>query len=174
MHKTRPDWGKSGLRFLDDIQAIIEGYKPVSILDYGCGKGALVSQINQRFPHIVTDLYDPGVPEFDYDPFPADFVICTDVLEHIEPDLIENVVEHLAELSQVVCYMVIHTGDCGHKLPDGSPAHILQQPQGWWMDLIDEKFNKAGFSCLYQSTELPMRFKVIASLEVYDNAVTKH
>ena len=58
------------------------------VLDYGCGKGLL-----GLFLPISVYNYDPAMPEWSADPEPEDYLLCTDVLEHVEPDCIEDVVE---------------------------------------------------------------------------------
>lgn len=158
MHTEQTQWARSGPRFLQRILDLITIHKPTTLLDYGCGKGALVAHINQHHPNLKTDLYDPGVPEFNHKPEPAEMVICTDVLEHIEPDLINNVLDHLNDLAGKYVYFVVHTGDCGHKLPDGRPAHILQRPETWWRAKLIEHFPQFDFT--FKDTGLPMRFEV--------------
>ena len=39
--------------------------------------------------------YDPAIPEWSAPPAPRRFVACIDVLEHIEPDLLDNVLDDL-------------------------------------------------------------------------------
>jgi len=159
MHTEQRQWARSGPRFLQRVLDLINIHNPTSVLDYGCGKGALIGEINQHYPVLDTDLYDPAVPEFNHEPEPADMVLCTDVLEHIEPELIDNVLAHLNDLTHKVCYFVVHTGDCGHKLPDGRPAHILQKPETWWREQLIHHFPQFDFT--FKDTGLPLRFEVI-------------
>ena len=42
--------------------------------------------------------YDPAFPEYG-EPRGADLVCCIDVLEHIEPDLLDNVLDDLARIT---------------------------------------------------------------------------
>jgi hypothetical protein len=129
------------------------------MLDYGCGKGALATEVNKKNRGLPICLYDPGIKEHSDLPPACDFVTCTDVLEHIEPEHIESVLEHLHDLTKKVCYFVIHTGDCGHKLPDGRPAHILQKPETWWREQLIHHFPQFDFT--FKDTGLPLRFEVI-------------
>lgn len=105
-------------------------------------------------------LYDPGIKKHSKLPEPADFVICTDVLEHIEPELIDNVLSHLAHLTKREAYFVIFTGDCGHKLPDGRAAHLIQKPRAWWEGKLLEVFGEY-FDFSFADTGLPHRFEVV-------------
>jgi hypothetical protein len=60
-------------------------------------------------------------------------VACIDVLEHIEPDLLDNVLDHLASLTELVLLATVHTGPASKVLSDGRNAHLIQQPMEWWL-----------------------------------------
>jgi len=53
--------------------------------------------------------YDPVFPEYG-EPRPADLVCCIDVLEHIEPDLVDNVI---LELARVTTNLGLESSDNG-------------------------------------------------------------
>lgn len=148
------------MRFEREILSLIENHDIETVLDYGCGKGALSSKLAVEFALKVAQ-YDPGVPQLAKPPRdPADLVICTDVLEHVEVEKLSNVLNHIRDLTKKVAYFVVHTGDCGNKLADGSPAHITQMARASWEVLIGEVFK--GFSLGFIDTGLPHRFQVIA------------
>ena len=68
------------------VKNFIETYHPTSVLDFGCGKGGLISVIQELHPGTKTAGYDPGTPKFDQMPNGTfDAVVSTDALEHIEP-----------------------------------------------------------------------------------------
>lgn len=99
-----------------------------SAVDYGCGKGRL-----QECLRIPCVNYDPAVPEFSQVPEPADLVVCTDVLEHIEPECLEAVLQHLRHLGRKGVYAVIATRpDSSKLLADGSNPHKIIKPAQWW------------------------------------------
>lgn len=162
MHAQHVNWAKSGPRFFAQICDMIDQHQPATALDYGCGKGALATALHEKYPSLPICLYDPGIETFSKEPPPCDFVICTDVLEHIEPELIENVLAHIAGLTKKAAYFVVHTGDCGHKLPDGRPAHILQRDQAWWDAKLIEAYRPLGFELTFKQTALPRRFEAKA------------
>jgi hypothetical protein len=66
-------------------------------------------------------------------PIPAQMVCCIDVLEHIEPEYLDNVLDHLATLTEAVALLSIHTGPAVKTLTDGRNAHLTQQPMDWWL-----------------------------------------
>ena len=90
--------------------------------------------------------YDPGVPEYADPPTPAEMVVCIDVLEHIEPELIDDVLDHLEELTESFLFATVHTQPAGKKLPDGRNAHLIQKPAEWWLPKIMERFTLKGFN----------------------------
>lgn len=126
LHEQRADYGKRGHRHLRNVKKLMAQHRCQSILDYGCGKATLSK-------HLSCQNYDPGIPEYDIPPSPADLVVCTDVLEHIEPELLENVLKHLKGLAQKVGYFVIATRpDHSKTLPDGTNPHKIVENREWW------------------------------------------
>jgi hypothetical protein len=84
--------------------------------------------------------YDPGVPRFSKDPVPAQMVACIDVLEHIEPEYLDTVLDHLRSLAEGVVFLSIDTGPAQKVLSDGRNAHLIQQPMSWWLPKIFERW----------------------------------
>ncbi|HVQ43743.1 MAG TPA: class I SAM-dependent methyltransferase [Candidatus Saccharimonadia bacterium] len=135
MHQSMP-WGNKGYKYGNDIIEFMsslgdEGGQ-MSIIDYGCGQATLI----EHYPDLNIRCYDPGVIEFSDMPEPADLVICTDVLEHIEPELLYNVLRHIAELAQMGIYLHIATKPAKQQLPDGRNAHLIVQGLEWWRDKL--------------------------------------
>jgi len=114
----------------------IESLGYSDILDYGCGKGKL--GIGKR--------YDPGIPDFSADPDPADLLVCTDVLEHIEPEYLDDVLNHMASKMKHAGYITIGCGPAAKKLPDGRNAHLIVKPPAWWLEKLAEYFIVTGYS----------------------------
>jgi len=88
-------------------------------------------------------------------------VACIDVLEHIEPDYLERVLDHLASLAEGVIFLSIDTGPAQKVLSDGRNAHLIQQPMSWWMPKIFERWEVQS---LQQSSE--SGFFVVATAKV--------
>lgn len=140
MHQAggRP-WGQKGFRHADAVLRFFEGCN--TILDYGSGKGTLREKILQRRPGTDVRNYDPGVPGDDVAPGPADLVACTDVLEHIEPDHLAAVLDHIFTLAQRRIYLQIALIPAKQVLPDGRNAHLIIQPAAWWL----QQFRRRGW-----------------------------
>lgn len=130
-HTERPDYGISSGKYVDQVRHLAEQIKTRSILDYGCGKALLAKGL--PFP---IQSYDPCIPEYSRKPEPADIVVCTDVLEHIEPMCIDAVLEDLARLTQKLLLIDVACRPAKKFLPDGRNAHLLQCEPHWWLSKL--------------------------------------
>jgi hypothetical protein len=122
-------WGKHGHSHAPEIQEFIKQLGARSVLDYGCGRATL----SKALPDAKVQEYDPGVLGKDLLPKPADLIVCTDVLEHIEPQLLDSVLRHIFLLARRGAYFVIATRLARETLPDGRNAHLIVQPPEWWL-----------------------------------------
>jgi hypothetical protein len=136
LHEQSEEYGISSLMGGHLVQETIDHYKPDSVLDYGCGKGMLKLQ----FGDIVRE-YDPAIPGKDGEPEPADLVVCTDVLEHIEPDKLDAVLDHIRSLARKAAYLIISTREAKKTLPDGRNAHLIIETPEWWQERLKVYFD---------------------------------
>jgi hypothetical protein len=83
--------------------------------------------------------YDPAFPEYG-EPKTADIVCCIDVLEHIEPLLLNNVLDDLHRIVSKAGFFTIHTGPAIKVLLDGRNAHLIQEPSSWWLKRLTDYF----------------------------------
>lgn len=132
----RDSYGVWGDRWLDQINSLIAEYRPRTLLDYGCGKGALARKLEMPIAE-----YDPAIEGKDHAPEPADIVVCTDVLEHVEPECIDDVLDHLQQVTRRVLFAVIATRPAKKTLSDGRNAHLIIQPWEWWEDRLRHRFD---------------------------------
>lgn len=146
LHQSGTGYGSAGHAWAQIVGGLIGQSGARSVLDYGCGTGSLIEHLQQALPTgIAYAGYDPAVERFSAPPEPADFVICTDVLEHIEPDLLDGVLDHLQSLTKVAAFFVISTRPARRILPDGRNAHLIQQPYFWWMPKLWDRFDIRQF-----------------------------
>jgi hypothetical protein len=115
LHDENEGYGSGSWRHAQKVMDLRNDTNSVTVLDYGCGKGALKVALGN--PEWMRE-YDPAVPGKDAKPEMADLVICTDVLEHIEPDLLDNVLTHIARLTANAALLIIATRPAGKLLPD--------------------------------------------------------
>jgi tetratricopeptide (TPR) repeat protein len=146
-----PDYGVASLGFAPVVAQMLRQFNIKSISDYGAGKQNLrkglldlgVSKF-EYFP------YDPAFPDYG-DPKPADLVCCIDVLEHIEPHLIDNVLDELSRITERFGFFTIHMKPAAKTLPDGRNAHLIQQPSSWWLTRLSKRFEVRHLETLEQA-----------------------
>ena len=71
-------------------------------------------------------------------PKPCEMVVCTDVLEHVEPDKLDAVMDHIFRLTGKLAYFVISTRFANAVLPDGRNAHLSIHDADWWITGLRE------------------------------------
>ena len=144
MHETQ-DWGGSGHKRAVEVEEFARDIDAKTVLDYGCGQGRLREELDKRKSGLIVHDYDPAVPgkgdvswDGKVDPafVPFDLVVCTDVLEHVEPDRLDTVINHVCRLSGRGTYFLIATREANKCLPDGRNAHLIVQDARWWVDTL--------------------------------------
>lgn len=139
LHKN-PNYGVASIGYAPIVKQLIEQFGSRSLADYGAGKCNLKRKLDELgvtgfeyFP------YDPAFPEYG-EPTPADLVCCIDVLEHIEPDFLDNVMRDLHRIVRKYGFVTIHTGPAVKVLSDGRNAHLIQRPASWWLPILSRYF----------------------------------
>lgn len=149
MHAVKKEkWGNDGWRRGDIVLDFINEIQAKSVLDYGCGRGTLAKRLGSGGKKIK-GLNWMG-PVYEYDPAlpkksvarAADLVVCTDVLEHVEPDKLSNVLAHIRDLARRGVFLLISTREANRVMPDGRNAHLIVKPAQWWLSTLRE----AGFT----------------------------
>jgi len=145
LHETNLAYGTGGSRHAKLVIKLVDSLKKslnnktISVLDFGCGKGYLAKALD--FPIYE---YDPAIPYKDESPRPADLVICTNVLEHVEPDKLLFVLDELHRCTKQVGYFVISTTHAIKTLPDGRNTHLIVKGEEWWKEQIEKFFKIAS------------------------------
>jgi FkbM family methyltransferase len=135
LHETNVSYGTSGRRYVDEVKKICSILNTTDVLDYGCGKGTLASSLDFEIKE-----YDPAIESKKSTPKAADFVVCTDVLEHIEPSLLENVLGDIRRCMKKFGFFVISSRPAIKFLEDGRNAHLIQENKAWWWKELDKFF----------------------------------
>lgn len=125
-------WGADGAKHTEAVKALVDRFRPKTILDYGCGENKLAESMKP----IRVSGYDPGIEERASMPKPCDLVVCTDVLEHVEPEKLDAVLDHIHRLTGVAAYFVISTRLANAILPDGRNAHLSVHAATWWIEKL--------------------------------------
>lgn len=137
-------YGTASIGYAPKVAELMNKFQIAEVLDYGAGRLNLLRTISDGklvhhpFKYIP---YEPANEEYADTPEPAEMVACIDVLEHIEPDLLDNVLDDLARVTQWVGFFTVDCGPAKKVLPDGRNAHLIQQPPDWWLPKIMERFD---------------------------------
>ncbi|HTE14899.1 MAG TPA: methyltransferase domain-containing protein [Burkholderiales bacterium] len=150
LHKN-PHYGVASVEYAPLVAQVMEAVGATELLDYGAGKGRLGQTLREMAESpVVVHHYDPAIPEWSAPAQPCRFVACIDVLEHIEPHLIDNVLDDLQRVTQGIGVFTVHTGTAAKVLTDGRNAHLIQQPSSWWLPKFLSRFELVQFSRMPQ------------------------
>jgi len=144
MHEDNPNYGVASVQYAPVVTMLINKLGITELLDYGCGKGRLAKSIAPDH-EVKVRMYDPGISGIDEKPDSAQFVTCIDVLEHIEPEYVYDVLDDLSRVVEFYGFFTIHTGPAIKVLSDGRNAHLIQKGADWWLPLIMERFELIQF-----------------------------
>lgn len=133
---SNPDYGHGGGRWAFTISDIMTRGKCKSVLDYGCGKGGL----KKALPAADVREYDPAISGKDALPEPADLILCADVLEHVEPEHLGSVLDHIHGLARKFVMLSPSTLPAEKTLPDGRNAHLIIENTSWWREHFIKRF----------------------------------
>jgi hypothetical protein len=136
LHKTG-EFGTGSWRHAEEVLAFRDETNSVTVLDYGCGQGNLAKAL--QFPEWFSE-YDPAIDGKDGRPEPADLLICTDVLEHIEPKFLDNVLDDITRCAKRAAYLTIATRKAKKFLSDGRNAHLIIESRDWWRAKFEGRF----------------------------------
>ena len=134
-HADRRDVGSRGDIQYKFILKFCEALDTKDVLDYGCGKRWLAAAL--PFP---IQSYDPGIIGFDRRPEPADIVVSHHMLEHIEPECIDDVLFDMHRCTKQVCLVWVPIYSAKSFLPDGRNSHLLIRSPLWWQRKLSGLF----------------------------------
>lgn len=136
LHQNNAGWGSSARLRVGGVQKLAAEQNVKTILDYGCGKGLMKIQSG-----LEMDEYDPAIPGKDIVPDKKyDMVVCTDVMEHVEPECVDSVLNEINGLFDQCAYFIIYLVPAVHLLPDGSNCHRTIEPAEWWLAKLQDIF----------------------------------
>jgi cyclopropane fatty-acyl-phospholipid synthase-like methyltransferase len=135
-HQTFPNSGQG--KQYPWLLELVQSYKPKTMLDWGCGKGGTIQWLNQLYPDIKIQGYDPGNP--DYQELPQgrfDMVYSCDVLEHVEIMDIPDTIAEIKKYSKRSAHIIDLT-PAKKILPDGRNAHVTLMSADDWQQKLDQ------------------------------------
>ena len=150
LHRN-PNYGVASKEYAPLVAQVMQTLKTDELLDYGAGKGRLGTTLHEILKRpLKIHHYDPAIPQWSKPPEPCRLVACIDVLEHIEPELLDNVLDDLKRVTAEVGVFTVHTGSANKVLADGRNAHLIQQPVTWWLLKFLERFELGTFNRMPQ------------------------
>ena len=141
LHKDDDTFGVTSRKYTDSILDMCNSINDQDVLDYGCGKAELAKLIPFKI-----QSYDPCIEKFSNRPKPANIVACIDVLEHIEPECLDDVLEDIQNLTKKAIFLTVATAEALKKLPDGRNAHLIVQDYTKWLPKLWEHFTLVNYS----------------------------
>lgn len=120
--------------WLPRIESLANAYEFSSVIDYGCGAARGVS----RYSRLSVADYDPAVPGCEAIPEPADLVVSVHALEHVEPESVDEVIDHMQGLALRALLIVVSCEGSTKVLPDGSPWHCFVRPWDYWLGRLHD------------------------------------
>jgi 2-polyprenyl-3-methyl-5-hydroxy-6-metoxy-1,4-benzoquinol methylase len=140
-HQTKNEWGGGhSVDKLPKYEGTLKSLNVETILDYGCANGKFKIYMNKHKPFYHVFEYDPGIRGKDSPPPPCDFVVCCDVMEHVEPEYLDSVMKHLKSLVVKGGFFNISTKEAITVLADGTNAHKIVKDGNWWVELFSKYF----------------------------------
>lgn len=146
-HEENPKFmaGYSVCHYAPMIATLVEENHAQTLLDYGSGKGYqyLARRIHDVWGGILPHCYDPGVRQLSEKPIGQfDGIICTDVLEHIAEDDLDDVLLEIKGYSarrpkhNSFIFLVIACRPAKKHFADGTNVHLTIKPPTWWNDRL--------------------------------------
>ena len=143
LHQNK-NYGRASAAYAPLVASLLGHGRCRSLSDYGAGKRNLQRALGPDAGSIEYHPYDPAFPEYG-DPQPADLVSCIDVLEHVEPELLDECLDPIASITRRLVLITVHSGPAKKTLSDGRNAHLIQQPLRWWLPKFGRRFDLVYF-----------------------------
>lgn len=158
LHQTT-EYGRSSEKLIARILPEVLELRPGTILDYGCGQSHLVDML-QYSTEVNVFRYDPAIAGIDTLPVQkADLVINTDVMEHIPPADVDDVLADIRRISPRAIFNIA-TAPAQCVLPNGENAHCTVQSNEWWkqkllshFDHVEELPASRATKCMFKTWE---------------------
>lgn len=139
-HESSKVYGTVGASYVSYVQDLARQIGAHTILDYGCGKRTLEKALGYAIHN-----YDPAIKGCEGTPEPADLVVCTDVMEHIEPESLDEVLDDLKRVTKQLILITVATTASNKTLADGRNTHLIVEQADWWLPKIMQRFILTNF-----------------------------
>lgn len=144
--------GLSVLNHVKSIRKLIEETDSRTMLDFGCGRGDAYRSPHKLYkqlglPWSAVTLYDPAFrPTSALPTGKYDLVICSDVLEHIPEDEVDEFVARLFGYAKKAVWASVCCRPAKKTFPDGRNLHVTVQPFAWWANIFNHTAEAYGLN----------------------------
>lgn len=144
LHTSGVFAGYSLLHFADNIYNMIKDTGSYTVLDYGSGKGYQYSKKKiDLYWGVEVDCYDPGYEPFNTLPNKMyDGVVCTEVMEHIPEDEIDNAMYNIFARANKFVFLSVSLVPAAKTFTNGDNVHVTLKTKEWWNEKIDRHNTK--------------------------------
>ena len=141
LHEQNANYGTTVKSKINIITDIIDNQHIHSVLDYGCGKGLLKQLLIEKYGDnkLFINEYDIAF-EQKLSRSPSDLIVCSDVMEHVEPEYTKSVLQDIELHTLRYALFVISTKQSDKTFPDGRNTHINIKGVKEWSELIGQYF----------------------------------
>jgi hypothetical protein len=136
--------GLSIINHTRSIGTLIRQVNARTLLDFGCGRGDAYRsphKIHHQWgiPRQFVTLYDPAFYRMDTIPTGSfDIVVCSDVLEHIPEDEVDEFIARLFSHAKKAVWASVCCRPAKKFFPDTEVnLHVTQKPYDWWREAFD-------------------------------------
>lgn len=121
----------SGQEIPQIVKDLLDTGEIKTFLDFGSGKGFFSQSIAQTYPNIKLFTYDPVTSPIEL-PDKVDMTYSSDVLEHVEPELLDETLDDLFNRTKKYQYHLIACHPAKKTLNNGRNAHLIIEDPAWW------------------------------------------
>lgn len=150
----RPEYRRisPGMMECERAFAVMEMKKGKSLIDFGAGPARATLWFRQQGLKVTAVDFAPNARETDVKFVeaclwdmpetlkPADYGFCTDVMEHIPSEKVNDVLNGIAKRAKVGVYFRIATRPDKMGRLIGKPLHLTVQTGEWWRRKLEEFF----------------------------------
>lgn len=129
-HTKNYKYGAQGGIWAKGVHSVALNRGVETFLDYGAGKGVLGEK-----SILKVENYDPCMERYNKYPDSHEMVVCTNVLQYVEPDYLFNVLQELKNLTKEAIFFVIESGPSRWYFQErmgGKNARLIQMDLNWW------------------------------------------